>query len=193
MTIIYITENNCKCYAVTFQNKGWIEVRNFKDGCLDENIIYTVNPMKTFLGKSQRCSMTALSGAFDKCCFDGNTILLKIGIENGKNKYVYIGGDMVCSFMTNDNIYEYISNMGNNLCPYSFAIGEENYYLLTPNFKFIKKNKIDYDTILDGIYVADSDLKESFEKLELCKIHSNYNNDNDNDNTDNDNNDNDDN
>ena len=135
--------------------------------------------MKTFLGKSKRCSMTALSGAFDKACFDGNTILLKVGIEDGKNKYVYIGGDMVCSFMTIDNIYEYISNMGNNLSPYSVATGEKNYYLLAPNFSFIKKDKIDYDTILGGIYVPDSDLP--FEKLELFKIHSNYNYDNDDD------------
>ena len=44
--------------------------------------------METFLGKSQSCTMTVLSGAFDKDCFDGNTILLKVGIENGKNKYV---------------------------------------------------------------------------------------------------------
>ena len=179
MTIIYITEYNCKCYAVTFENKGWVKVQKFKDESLDESIIYTVNPMKTFLGKSKSCSMTALSGAFDKACFDGNTILLKVGIENGKNKYVYIGGDMVCSFLTSDNIYEYISNMGRNLSPYSFATGEENYYLLAPNFSFIKKDKIDYDTILDGIYVPHSDLP--FEKLELCKIHSNYNYDNDDD------------
>ena len=107
-----------------------------------------------------------------KKVFDGDTISLKIIKENGKNKYVYIGGDMVCSFVTSDNIYEYISNMSNNLCPYSIATGEENYYLWAPNFKFIKKDKIDYDTILDGIYVSDS--KESFEELELCKIHSNY-------------------
>ena len=174
MTVIYITEDNCKCYAVTFENNGWVKVQKFEDEPLDENIIYTVNPMESFLGKSQRCSMTAFSGAFDKACFDGNTILLKIGIENGKNKYLYIGGDMVCSFMTSDNIYEYISMMGNNLSPYSVAKGEENYCLLTPNFKFIKKDKIDYDTILDGIYVPDSDLP--FEKLDLCKIHSNYDN-----------------
>ena len=177
MTVIYITEDNCECYAVTFQNKGWVKVQKFEDGSLDdENIIYTVNPMKTFLGKSQRCSMTALSGAYDKGCFDGNTILLKVSVENGKNKYVYIGGDMVCSFMTSDNIYEYISNMGNNLSPYSIATGEKNYYLLAPNFSFIKKDKIDYNTLLEGIYVPESDLP--FEKLELCKIHSNYNNDN---------------
>ena len=179
MTVIYITENNCECYAVTFENKGWIKVQKFKDESLGENIIYTVNPMKIFMGKSKPCTMTALSGAFDKGCFDGNTILLKVGIENKKNKYVYIGGDMVCSFLTSDNIYEYISNMGRNLSPYSFAIGKENYYLLAPNFSFIKKDKIDYDTILNGFYVPESDLP--FEKMELCKIHSNYNYDNDDD------------
>ena len=44
---------------------------------------------------------------------------------------------MVCSFMTRDNKYEDISNMGNNLSPYSVATGEEIYYLLPPNFSFI--------------------------------------------------------
>ena len=88
MTVIYITEKNCEGYGVTFQNKGWNKVQKFEDGSLDENFIYTVNPMETFLGKSQSCSMTALSGAFNKVCFDGNTILLKVGIENGKHIYV---------------------------------------------------------------------------------------------------------
>ena len=180
MTVIYITENKCECYAVTFENKGWIKVQKFTDESLDENIIYTVNPMETFLGKSQRCNMTALSGVFDKACFDGNTILLKVGIENGKIKYVYNGGDMLCSFMTSDNIYKYVSNMGRNLTPYSFATGKENYYLLTPNFSFIKKDKIDYNTILNGIYVPESDLP--VEKMELCKIHSNNNYESDDDN-----------
>ena len=106
---------------------------------------------------------------------------LKKNEEIEKHKYVYIGGDMVCSFMTSDNIYECISNIGNNLCPYNVATGEENYYLLAPNFKFIKKDKIVYNTILDGIYVPDSDLKKSFEELELRKIHSNYKYDNDDD------------
>ena len=97
-------------------------------------------------------------------------------------KKLYIGGDMVCSFLTSDNIYEYVSNMENNLTPYSFATGEENYCLLAPNFSFIKKDKIDYDDILKGIYVPKSSLKESFKEIELCKIHSNYDNDNDDDN-----------
>ena len=77
------------------------------------------------------------SGAFDEEVFDGIIVLLKISEENGKHKYVYNGGDMVCSFMTSDNIYEYISNMGNKLYAYSVATGEEKHYLLAPNFKFI--------------------------------------------------------
>ena len=48
MTIIYITEYNCKCYAVTFENKGWVKAQKFDDESLDENIIYTVNPMEHF-------------------------------------------------------------------------------------------------------------------------------------------------
>ena len=39
--------------------------------------------------------------------------------------------------------------MGNNLCSYSVATGEENYYFLAPILNFFKKDKIDYNTILD--------------------------------------------
>ena len=173
MTIIYITENNTKCYAVISQNKGRIKVQKIGDVGDDIKIIYEVNPMETFVGKNQLCDMTEFSGAEDEEIFDGNTILLEIGKENNKHRYVYIGGDMVLSFLTDDRIYKYISNMGNNLTPYSIATGEENYYLLAPNFKFVRKDKIDYNTILDGMYVPDSDIKESFEELELYKIHSN--------------------
>ena len=105
--------------------------------------------MRIFLAKSQVCNMIMFSGAFHKKVFDGNTNLFKISEENGKNKNIYIGGDKVVSFMTIDKIYEYISIMGNNLCPYSLAKGEANYYLLAPNFKFFKKDEIDNDTILD--------------------------------------------
>ena len=128
MTIMYVTENNCERYIVTLQNNGYVKVQKFEDILNNENIIYIVKPMRIFLGKSQLCDMTVFSGALNKPAFDGNTILLEISGENEKHKYVYIGGDMVCSFKTNDNIYEYVSNMGNNLTPYSVATGEENCY-----------------------------------------------------------------
>ena len=105
-----------------------------EDVSQDENIIYEVNPIETFIGKSQLCDMTRFSGAKDKEVFNGNTILLEIGKEKNKHKYPYIGCDMVCSFLTNDRIYKYISNMGSNLIPYSIAVGWENIYYLTPYF-----------------------------------------------------------
>ena len=111
---------------MTFQNNGCDKVQKIENISNDENTIHSVKPMKIFLGKSQACNMTIFSGTFDKKVFDGNIILLKISEENRKRNYAYIGGDMVCSLMTSDNIYEYISNMGNKLCPYSVATGEEN-------------------------------------------------------------------
>ena len=102
MTTKYITENNTKCYAVTSQIKGLIKVQKIEKVSDDRNCIYGVNPMETFISKSQLCDMTEFSGAKDKEIFDGNTILLKIGEENNKHRHCYNGGDMVCSFLTND-------------------------------------------------------------------------------------------
>ena len=123
MTIIYILENNTKRYGVTFQNNGYVKLQKFEDISNNENTIYSAKPMRIFLGKSQLCDMTEFSGARDKEVFDGNTIMLKVNEENGKHKYVYNGGDMVCSFLTSDKIYEYVSNMGKNLTSYSVATG----------------------------------------------------------------------
>ena len=171
MTIIYITENNTKHYGVTFQKNGYIKVQKFGDFSEDRNFICEVNPMETFVGKSQFCNMTDLSRAEDKEVFNGNTILLKIAEENNKDRYVYIGCDKVCSFLTNDKIYKYISNMGNILTPYSIALGLENIYYFTPYFKFTKKENIDEDDI-DKLF--DYQNFSNCQKLKTYKIHSNY-------------------
>ena len=165
MTIIYVIENNCECYGVIFQNKGWIKLQKLKDISDDKNIIYRVNPMETFSGKSESCMMTAMSGAFDKSVFDGNTILLKRSEENNKHRYVYIGGDMLCCFLTNVKIYKYISNMGNNLTPYSIAIGYENIYFLTPHFEFNRNGEILYKNDVELFDYIPNRRIHSFKKL----------------------------
>ena len=104
MTIIYITEDNCQSFAVTHRNNNHFRVQKIEDIDDDKKIISEVLPMEIFLGKSKCCMKTAYSGAFDRECFVGNTILLKIGEESNKHRYVFIGGDMVCSFLTNDTI-----------------------------------------------------------------------------------------
>ena len=80
---------------------------------------------------------------------------------------------MVCSFLTIDRIYKYISNMGNNLSPYSIAIGWENIYYLTPYFRFIKKENIDVDDI-DKLFDIDYHIISNYQKLRTYKYHSNY-------------------
>ena len=85
--------------------------------------------------------MTLMSRALYKSLFDGNTILLETSEECGRYRYVYFGGDMICSFLTDDSNYKYRSNMENNLTPYIIVMGEENIYFLTPHFKYNKKEK----------------------------------------------------
>ena len=63
--------------------------------------------------------------------------------------------------------------MGNNLTPYSIAIGWENRYFLTPFFRFINKENIDVNDI-DKLSDIDYDVMMSREKIEINKIHSNY-------------------
>ena len=100
-----------------------------------------------------------------------------------KNRYLNIGGDMICSFITDDNIYKYVSNMGNNLTPYSMAKGDKNIYFLTPHFKFISKKLIDDDDELlntdeDTVdlfnYLVSNCEKDKIQKLRLYKNHSNF-------------------
>ena len=79
----------------------------------------------------------------DKSISDGNTILLFTSQERARHRYIYIGGDTICSFLTNDKIYEYSSKMGNILISISIAIGVENIYFLIRHFKIIRRDRID--------------------------------------------------
>ena len=106
MTVIYLTEYNTKCYGVSFQNIEYIQVQKFKNISNDENNIFYRKPLKTISSKSKLCDMTLMPGALDKLVLDGNTILLKISEESGRHRYTYIGRDVVCSFLTNDDIYK---------------------------------------------------------------------------------------
>ena len=72
--------------------------------------------------------------------------------------------------------------MGNNLTLHSIALGDENIDFLTPLFKFIRRDKVDYDNFLsrNGKSVDPFDYhvsnygKDSFKNLRFYKIHSIY-------------------
>ena len=168
---------------VSFQKNGFIRVQKFGDISNDENKIFCVIPLRTYFYKSEVCDMTTLSVYFDKSIYDGNTFLIKISEQIDRHRGVYIGGDMIFSFLTNDKVYKYISNVGNNLTPYSLAIGEENIYFLTPHFIFIKRKNINDNELLKSngnsvdpfeyhkLNCSDDLLKQ----LRKYEIHSNYN------------------
>ena len=81
---------------------------------------------RIFIGKSKVCPMTQFSGASDSSSFDGNTFLLEC--EN--NEYVYTSGLEIFKFKTDDKIMGYISLIGNNMIPYTFAVGENYIFLI---------------------------------------------------------------
>ena len=84
-------------------------------------------PKHIFIGKWKVCPMTEFSGAANNSPdFDGNTLLL----ECEDNEYKYISGLEVTKFKTDDKIIDYISLMGNNMCPYAIIIGERYTYFL---------------------------------------------------------------
>ena len=71
--------------------------------------------------------------------------------------------------------------MRNNLIRYSIAIGDEKIYFLNPHFKFIRRNKNNYDDLLsrnensvDPYDHLSNYGRDSFKKLRFYKIHSNY-------------------
>ena len=69
--------------------------------------------------------------------------------------------------------------MGNNLTPYSIAVGEENIYFLIPHFKFLKRDRTDDSELNTNESSVDPFdyhcAKNSFKKLRKYELHSNYN------------------
>ena len=81
--------------------------------------------------------MTEISAAMDNSNFNGNTILLEVEDK----KYVSFSGLEIFEFRTDDKILDNISLMGNNMIPYTFAIGEKYTYFISTHYNFIGNDK----------------------------------------------------
>ena len=109
--------------------------------------------------------MTDFSGAGDKIDFDGNTLLL----ECEDSDYVYFSRLEIFQFKMDDKIIVYISLMGNNIVPYTLAIGEKYTYFISNHHKIIENDKIEEGTLLN----ARNDSSDPFDyHLEKCGIDS---------------------
>ena len=90
--------------------------------------------------------MTQFSGADYSFYFGGNTFLL----DCEDNEYVYDSGFEIFKFNTDDKVIDYISLIGNNMCPYTNAIGEKYTYFISIHHKFIEDDEIEEGTLLNA-------------------------------------------
>ena len=122
--------------------------------------------------------MTEFSGAGDKIDFDGNTFLLEF--EN--NESVYRSRLEIFQFKTDDKIIDFISLLGSNMIPYTFAVGDKYTYFLSSHYKFIENDKIDEGILLNAttdkldpfLYHHGKCGVDSFETIEHSQIQTFY-------------------
>lgn len=104
-----------------------------KEGPYDKFITYAFE--KAFVGESPKNKMTKFSGGFG---LTGNSILLYIGEQNEKHRYVFIG-DQIYEFSTNRRIKSFLSPVGNSDVPYPTAMDGKNVYFFLDRVYVEKK------------------------------------------------------
>ena len=122
--------------------------------------------------------MREFSGAGDKIGLDGNTLLLEC--EN--IDYAYVSGLEIFQFKTDDKIIDYISLIGNNMIPCTFAVGDKYTYFLSSHYKFIGNDKNEEGTLLNAskdnmdpfLYHLGKCGVDSSKTLEHSEIHTFY-------------------
>src|SRR5579872_3551368 len=113
----YICANRDSPYCVFFKNN---EVYVFST--TSHKLLLRIKFIKKFIGKSiDDSNGYGVAGPE----YNGNTII----VETSPLHYTYIG-DLVSKFITKEPILKYISDIGNNLCPYPYAITKNFTYLI---------------------------------------------------------------
>jgi hypothetical protein len=105
---------------------------------LIETTRFDFEVQRILIGKSPKTYCSLYSGGYgDK--YDGNSILLHLE----KNKYVFICEKMY-SFESIDEIYRFVSPVGNSGCPYPYAFDRShNVYLFIENIVLLNNGNID--------------------------------------------------
>ena len=90
MTVIYVTEYNCKCYVVILRNSNCLKVQKIEDVLNDQYNNLYMQPLQKFIRKIQHCDKTIMSQANDNAVFDGNTVLLETNYECENHTYIFL-------------------------------------------------------------------------------------------------------
>lgn len=133
----YLTEDNgTKAYKVEIIHDHLVKIYTYPKkiisskivckSCMLSDFLVEYEPEKIFIGKSILNSMTEFSGGYGDE-WNGNSILLFMGMHENKYKYIAIG-DNIFSFCMKEKIIEYHSPVGNNEVPYPFCLTENYIY-----------------------------------------------------------------
>lgn len=138
----YIHDNGGRPFRVSVNQN---EINIYKKIPHPEEIKYSNEPFVTF------SKFSGYWEGYDTSLYKytGNSILIKLDDHH----YVYVGWE-IYQFSTSDTIIDFISPVGNNDVPYSFAYGEKNLYLLTLK-KFVSRKEIDIDPY-NASYIYDA-------------------------------------
>ena len=160
MEVYFTLDNYRRRFSVIINN---LNISIFR--IENRELIWEGNVLNIFIGKSHLNDMTEFSGARDDSIWDGNSILLEleaiedeVSINQQANEeqpqksvststYIIIGNRGVYSFQTEDKIFKFTSNVGNNQVPYAVAYGERNIYYLSDRYQFIPYDSIHDDDI----------------------------------------------
>lgn len=109
--------NGLRPWSVTVRNGNDVTVHSTDENAPEKPVL-DGKMHEVFVGKSPLCQMTAFSGGHGPQ-FDGNTVLLRTSAD--ELEYIHLERSML-RFRTDDPIVEFVSPVGNNLCPYPYAI-----------------------------------------------------------------------
>ena len=140
----FVIQFNCRSRFLVVID-GDVYIYKHETHKIDQPLL-SLQAQNVFISISKVCKMTELSGAYDNPNFDGNTILQ----ECQDNEYKHISGREIIKFKTDDKILDYISLIGKNMSPYTFAIGKKYTQLISVHQKFIENDKIEEGTFLNA-------------------------------------------
>ena len=146
--LVYIKNNYIIVYKLNYSKVNYTD--DINDNSYDK--FKTFNADKIFIGKddgkSTHSDLKGMSKANAIKFSTGNSILLHLS----KNKYVFIGHDLIEFNTKNDIIKSFHSIIGRNDVPYSFAVGDKYIYGFVVPFGYISKkeySKLDINFIED--------------------------------------------
>ena len=135
--LVKIKNNNVIVHKLNYDKVN--NHNNMNDSYFDK--FKTFHAKKIFIGKDNGKSIYSnLKGMSKNAAFKfstGNSILLHLS----KNKYVFIGDQLIEFTTKNDIIKSFYSIIGRNDVPYPFAIGEKYIYGFVLPFGYISKKE----------------------------------------------------